>query len=91
MTGSPPYNRSTRADESGSRSSRRVTYNVHGAFTYSVVVRGNALMIRDDERSGAKVADTDADRFRWDWVTFTVLLLLAALFVVLTFDLWAPH
>jgi uncharacterized membrane protein len=35
--------------------------------------------------------DKDSEGFRWDWVTFTVALVIAVILAVLTFELWAPH
>jgi hypothetical protein len=40
---------------------------------------------------GTKMEDEDLERLRWDWVTFTVALLIAVFLGVVTFELWVSH
>lgn len=33
----------------------------------------------------------DSERFRWDWVTFMVVLVVAVVLFAATFELWVSH
>ena len=50
---------------------------------------------RQGERNDVNVPDTEREEFRWDWVAVLVVLVIAVIFVLLTFDLWTggsgPH